>query len=261
MTVGDPGDMTSRLVALLPGGWFPAVAPRLNAVLQGWSNGLSAAFSLLAFVKAQERVGTAQGGFLDLAARDFFGSRVTRLVYEADTAYRARIKFNLTAPRGTWTGMVDMLTQLTGTAPSITQPNAAWQTGGICSLANPSAGGGALAVASLASPGSGAGFIGTLLMPCTVFITVTMPSTGFQVFANINGIGYLSSDARLLQQQAAAALGGGGGIASLGSPTAGGGRVAMVDPNSIPAEITTEFLTDQINDWLPAGYAATVTFH
>lgn len=268
MATGDQNDFVARLLNLMPTGWFPSVAPNIRAVLQGWAVGLSAIYSMIAFVKAQTRLATAQGGFLDLFAQDYFGTRLSRLLVENDTAYRARIKFNLTAPRGTWSGMEAMLQQLTGTAPIIVQPNAVWQTGGIGSLADPAAGGGILSLGRLSDlptgaltadklpallkPGNtiGSGLSGTLLMPCQVYIYVTMPGTGFQAFANINGIGSFAN----------ATIGGGGGIASIGVPVAGGGLVAMVDPNSVPAELTQDFILDQIAEWMPAAYSALVNF-
>jgi len=43
MALGDQNDFTSRLLRLLPTGWFPSAAPRLYAALQGAAASLSAA--------------------------------------------------------------------------------------------------------------------------------------------------------------------------------------------------------------------------
>jgi hypothetical protein len=72
MAMGDQSDFTSRLLRLLPIGWFPSAAPRLNAALQGAAAALSAAFAMLTFVRAQTRVQTASGSFLDLISEGYF---------------------------------------------------------------------------------------------------------------------------------------------------------------------------------------------
>jgi hypothetical protein len=240
MAKGDQADFVARLLRLLPGGWFPSVAPRLWAALQGWAVGLASVFTMQAFARAQMRVSTATGSFLDLCALDFFGvDGLPRLQLEADADYRARIIFNLSAPRGTWPGMVRMITQLTGYPPIIIQPNNPATCGGLATPANPAAGGGLLAL-------DGPGCIGSLTTPGQVFITVQRPTSGYGIFGGLNG----------LATPANPAIGGGYGLATPGNPSAGGGLLCLADAGSLPGYITDAFIYEQVNNWMPAGFVA-----
>src|ERR1700710_2857340 len=87
LRVYDQTDFMGRLLRLLPAGWFPAAAPRLGAVLQAPALMFSLIYGMTVFAKAQQRVASATGAFLDLAAQDFFGSALPRLEYELDPAY------------------------------------------------------------------------------------------------------------------------------------------------------------------------------
>jgi hypothetical protein len=127
---GDPDDMLTRLKLVLPPGWFADTTPILDAVLTGLAAAWSGLYALLATVKAQTRIATASGLFLDMAADDYFGSALPRRASEADAAYSARIRANLLAPRATRTGLVAALTNLTGRAPSVFEPLNATDTGG-----------------------------------------------------------------------------------------------------------------------------------
>jgi hypothetical protein len=245
MATGDQNDMTNRLMALLPSRWFAGATPVLNAVLQAFAQPFAAIYSMLGFVKAQQRIETAQGGFLDLCSQDYFGGALPRLSYEGDSAFAARIQFNLTAPRGTRAGLAGMLTQLTGTAPIIFEPTRPADTGAFGSLASPAAGGGLFCYTANDGTG-GAGAFGTLLMPYQFFVTVQFPATGFLTFAGIAGWGDLASPA----------VGGGFGFGSIASPAAGGGALATVDPESVPGVITEAFIYEQIKNWIPVGSLA-----
>ena len=254
MAAGDQQDMTTRLLGQTPDGWFPSVAPRLYAVLQGPAAMLSAAYGLLAFVKAQGRVSSAQGAFLDLAARDFFGDRLPRLLYEQDEAYAARIKFNLTAPRGTKPGMMEMLTELTGRPPIIFQPNDPRQTGGLATPSNFRAGG-SLPFALGGAGAAGSGALGTLTMPAQVMITAYRPTTGLAVYGYYGGLASPSNFSAGL----------GVGLATPSNFAAGqvtsGGQVssfALVNPNTVPGELTDDDIYQQIADWTAAGYVSWV---
>jgi hypothetical protein len=263
MAVGDQQDFTSRLLRLLPTGWFPSEAPRLNAVLQGAAASLSAAFAMLSFVKAQTRIQTASGSFLDLISQGYFGGELPRLQYESDAAYAGRIRYNLTAPRGTRDGMMQMLQQLTGNTPIIFQPNLPSDCMCLGSLANPEAAGGGSELNSIASggyqtpyPSFGsfrAGFgasaaWGTLLMPCQVFIIVAPPITGLAIYSAYDGYGSMASPAS----------GGAGGLASIASPDIAGAGSPIVNPEALPGEVTDSFIYRQIDDWMPVGYIAWV---
>ncbi len=245
LPVYDSADFTGRLLRLLPGGWFPAAAPRLNAVLQAPALMFSLIYGLILFAKAQQRIASANGAFLDLASQDFLGNALPRLEYELDSDYSARLKYNLTAPRGTQSGMISMLRQLTGNIPNIFQPNNVAQTGGWATQSNPDAGGGAFALYDGAGE-SGAGLWGSMALPCQIFITIEAPLTGYYTFENQGGI----------STQAAPATGGGYGFASQSVPGAGGGMLVFVDPELVPGSITNSIIYQQIAAWMPVGYIA-----
>lgn len=263
MAMGDQSDFTSRLLRLLPTGWFPSAAPRLNAVLQGAAAALSATFAMLTFVKAQTRVQTASGSFLDVISDGYFDGGLPRLQYEADAPYSGRIQYNLTAPRGTRDGMMQMLQQLTGNVPIIFQPNFAVDCMCLASLANPDAAGPGSVLNSISDSGyqapygsfgasAGTATIpawGTLTMPCQVFIIVAPPATGLAIYNGYDGFGSLASPL----------AGGGGGLVSLASPDAAGGGIPLVDPDSLPGEITDSLIYQQIADWMPVGFTAWVS--
>jgi hypothetical protein len=202
---------------------------------------------MLGFVKAQTRVNTATGGWLDLCAADYFGhGGLPRLQYEQDSAYRARILYNLTAPRGTLAGMRGMLTQLTGNVPVIVQPGNPVSCGGLATPANPAAGGGGLAFYNGNTELGGAGNIGSLTMPGQVLITVERPTTGWGIYGGMNG----------LATPATPAIGGGYGLATPGNASAGGGLLCLADESSLLGYVTDSFIYEQVDQWMPAGFVA-----
>lgn len=242
MATGDTNDMAARLIALLPKGWFPKPSPLLHAVALGVGSTFASVYGNLAFVKAQMRLATAQGAFLDLAAADYFGvNGLPRLVYEQDAAYADRIEFNLTAPRGTREGMIGMLTQLTGTAPVIFCPTQPMDTGGLATPGNFAAGGGAFALGGTGA--TGAGGLGSLAMPAQTLITVKLPSTGLAVYAGYSG----------LATPANFSAGGGGGLATPGGFAAGGGSLALTDLSALPGEVDAALIYKQVDEWTAAG--------
>jgi hypothetical protein len=245
LPVYDKADFAGRLLRLLPGGWFPAVAPRLMAVLQAPALMFSLIYGMIMYARNQQRVASASGAFLDLAAQDFFGSTFPRLEYELDPAYAARIRYNLVAPRGTYSGMVSMLQQLTGNSPTIFRPNNVVQTGGWATESNPEAGGGAFAFYDEAGE-SGAGLWGSMALPCQIFISIEAPLTGYYTFADQGG----------LSTQNTPAIGGGYGFGSQSMPAVGGGMLAFVDPDSVPGSITNSIIYQQIAEWMAVGYVA-----
>jgi hypothetical protein len=133
--VGDTNDIVSRLRQVLPARWFGDTAPKLNAILTGFASAWSGLHSLLQSVKAQGRIATASGLFLDMAAVDYFGSYLPRRAGEADAAYRQRIQSNLILPRATRPAVAQAVTALTGRAPRIFEPRNATDTGGYSSIA------------------------------------------------------------------------------------------------------------------------------
>jgi hypothetical protein len=161
--IGDAADMASRLLRVLPNGWFNSAAPLLNAVLLGLGNGWAAIYALIGAVRSQARIMTASGDFLDLAAVDFFGAGLPRWPGESDAGYLIRIEREMLRPRGTRAALSLALTELTGKAPVIFEPALTSDTGGY------TLGGVGYCV--------GGGY-GNLELPFQTFVTAYMPRGG-----------------------------------------------------------------------------------
>ena len=157
--IGDAGDMRSRLRAALPSRWFADVAPVLDGVLAGFADAWSRIFELLDYVRAQGRLASAVGDFLDLFARDFFPDGLRRRDGEGDDSYRARIRRSLLRQRATRPGLVAVVEELTGGTPDVFEP---WRPADI----------GAWNVLG----GYGvAGRWGSLALPLQCFVTIRRP--------------------------------------------------------------------------------------
>lgn len=115
---------------VLPAHWFADSSPILDAVLTGFASAWVGLFSALDTVKAQGRVGTASGIFLDIAAQDYFGSGLARRIAETDTAYALRIQQNLVCPRATRVSVIQAVFDLTGREPVVFEPRNSGDTGG-----------------------------------------------------------------------------------------------------------------------------------
>jgi hypothetical protein len=134
MATGDATDMAGRMLATLPGGWFPDVAPVLGALLAGPAEAQAFVYDLLQTARAQERIATASGSFLDAISADFFDTALPRLLNETDAQFRTRISGELLREKGTRAGLIRALTDLTGRAPIVFEPqniadSGAWDTG------------------------------------------------------------------------------------------------------------------------------------
>lgn len=116
--------------------WFGEITedPNLSAFLQGYVASAQFNVNLLEFVKKQTRIRTSTGGFLDLAAQDYFGNTLRRRSGENDDSYRKRILSNLLAERATRTGLYNALLNLTGRPPIMFEPwnaeDTNWLNGG-----------------------------------------------------------------------------------------------------------------------------------
>ena len=160
MATGDAQDLTARLKALLPGGWFRGPTPVLDGVLAGISAALASAHALAAYARPQTRIATATDAFLDLIGFDHFGGALPRRAREGDDAYRARILAALLAEKGTRRGLVRTLVALTGRTPLVFEPQRPLDTGGY------SAGG--------VGYGAAGGY-GALNVPYQAFVTAYRP--------------------------------------------------------------------------------------
>lgn len=161
--VGDTDDMARRLLAVLPTRWFGDNSSLLRSVLTGVGTAWSAAYQLLQYVIQQARIETSSGLFLDLAAADFLGARLTRRPGESDVSLRLRIEQEMLRPRATRAALTLGLSELTGHTPQIFEPARPADTGGY------SAGGVGFGVA---------GGWGSLELPFQSFVTAFRPSGG-----------------------------------------------------------------------------------
>lgn len=161
MATGSQADIYNRLLRNLPP-WFGDDPPIFGALLQGIAYALAFAYSLIQFAKLQTRIKTATGGFLDMAAADFFGSTLLRKSNETDGSYLTRIVINLFRERATRNAVTKILTDLTGNAPLIVEPRRPADTGGY----------------GVACGYSLAGAYGSLVHQYQAFITAYRPTTG-----------------------------------------------------------------------------------
>lgn len=179
MATGDQADVTSRLWSVIPPSWFPSGAPNVTALLSGTASAASWLYGLIGFAKAQTRLATAVGPFLDLFAFDYLGRAIIRRSKEADDPWRARIKAEILRERVTRAGMSKAISDLTGNAPVIMEP---WNPGDM--------GGLGICLALSGTGAAGAGGVGTLDAAQSL-IQVAPPS--LQAIPNVAGLGsYLS---------------------------------------------------------------------
>ena len=165
-------DIITRLKAALPARWFPDATPVLDALLTGLATPWAALLALIADVRAQSRVATTTGSFLDGASRDYLGARLPRRPSEPDGAFRIRLQLELRRPRATRAALVTMLTDLTGRPPAIYEPSRPADTGGYSTNA-------------LAYGATGAW--GSLQLPFQVFVTARRSNAAS--IANVAGYG------------------------------------------------------------------------
>jgi hypothetical protein len=162
---GDQADFLQRLRAVLPGRWFPDVAPVLESLLSGLASGWTLIYGSLQFVRAQTRIATASGVWLDIIGLDFFGLSLSRRPDEGDASYRRRIQLELFRERGTRAAVTSVLGDLTGRSPVIFEPARTTDTGGY---------GSAAAAGTGLSYGLAGGW-GSLQLPFQSFVTAYRP--------------------------------------------------------------------------------------
>lgn len=120
MAIGDTTDLTSRLQRLVPP-WFGRLdmSPAFAAGLQGAAWALSFVYSLYAFAVLQTRLATMSGGWLDLAAGDYFGDDLRRFGLEQDGIYSRRIRLEILRDRNTRNAIDRAVYDLTANHPAI----------------------------------------------------------------------------------------------------------------------------------------------
>jgi len=121
--------LIDNLRSLLPPAWFGSTTPVLNAVLGGLAEGWQRIFTFLSYAIQQARISTATGGWLDLAALDFFADKIFRRAGESDLIFRHRIMIELLRCRCTRNSVGDYIAVLTGRAPDIFEPRNPGDTG------------------------------------------------------------------------------------------------------------------------------------
>lgn len=124
MATGDQADILSRLRLLLPP-WFPPLgqAPVIDGALTGIAYLLAGSYGLIAFARAQIRIATSTGAWLDLTAWDYFGGRFTRRPGETDATFSARIREEIIRPRVTRSAIRAALIEITGFPVRIIEPS------------------------------------------------------------------------------------------------------------------------------------------
>lgn len=122
--MGDANDIVDRVKRLIPNRWFRWVAPYRDAIIGGLADIAAWNYGWIIYARAQTRLATAYGLWLDILAYDFLGRFIVR-GSTADDAFRSIIRATVLQERVTRAGMVNALTALTGTAPGIFEP---WNT-------------------------------------------------------------------------------------------------------------------------------------
>lgn len=122
---GSSSDILSRVKRLLPTGWFSSTASVRDAVVGALSDAASWCYALTGYAKAQQRLATAYGIWLDILCYDFLGPYLTRGALN-DGAFRALIKATILQERVTRAGMIAAVTAITSKAPQVFEP---WNTG------------------------------------------------------------------------------------------------------------------------------------
>lgn len=165
MAIGDTDFFKGLVLDNLPRGWFDPEGEVINALANAVGEPASLNFGQIAYVAKQTRLSTASDGFLDLASEDYFGRGVMkRRKAEGDEAYRARLQAELLRPLATRAALIDMVEDLTGTPPTILEPNRQPDCGAWGGASGPYLMGYGVA-----------GHYGSLGMPFQFFMTVTRP--------------------------------------------------------------------------------------
>lgn len=162
MATGDKSDITTRLQLSLPKQWFQTDGTVIGAILGALATSWAWAYSLYAYIKLQSRILSATDGWLDVIAGDFFGAAVTRKASQSDASFRTAIIINLFRERATRKAIITVLTQLTGRAPVIMEPQRPADTGAYG--------------ASICGYGS-AGVYGSMLIPSQAFVLAYRPAS------------------------------------------------------------------------------------
>jgi hypothetical protein len=223
MTTGSSSDITSRVKGLIPKRWFKWVAPYRDAIIGGLSDAASLCYNLILYARAQTRLATAYGIWLDIFAYDFLGRTIMRNKL-ADDTFRAIIRATILQERVTRAGMVKALMTLTGKTPSIFEPWNTFDTGAYSNASTP--------YGSMGY-GQGRGGYGSMNLPGQTFIKVARGSPSG--VPNVDGYGNV--------------------IAGYGA-----GSIEYVGPGTELSGVTDAMIYQLINMTKPTGSTCWVAF-
>lgn len=168
--IGSSANLLDRVRGLIQRRWFRWGASYRDAILGGISDSAAWNYTLIGYAKAQTRLSTAYGVWLDIVALDFLGPTLTRQGYQDDT-FRALIRATILQERVTRAGMIAAVTRLTGVAPLVFEP---WNTGDTGAYSNAASG----KTYGQFGYGVGAGGYGNMNLPAQTLMQVyrTAPS-------------------------------------------------------------------------------------
>jgi hypothetical protein len=178
MTIGTAVDILARVKQTLSKGWFKWVAPYRDAVIGGLSDSASWNYGLVIYARAQTRLATAYGLWLDILSFDFLGRFLTRNG-SSDDVFRAVIRATILQERVTRKGMISAILALTGNTPGIFEPWNTFDTGAY-------SGTDGIKYGSMGY-GVGRGGYGNMNLPGQVFINITRGSSSG--VPNVDGYG------------------------------------------------------------------------
>lgn len=162
--IGSAANILDRVKSLLPGRWFSWVAPIRDAIVGGLSDPAAWSYALIAYARAQTRLATAYGLWLDILSFDFLGGELMREGMQ-DDAFRAMIRATVLQERVTRAGMISAITVLTGNTPWVFEP---WNTGDTGAYSNAASG----QTFGQFGYGVGKGGYGSMILPAQTFMKV-----------------------------------------------------------------------------------------
>lgn len=233
MTTGTPSDILDRVKKTLPGRWFAWVAPYRDAVIGGLSDSASWCYGLVGYARAQIRIASAYGIWLDLIARDFLGTYLVRGTLD-DNSFRSRLLATILQERVTRKGMIAAVTAITGNVPVVFEP---WNTGDTGAYSRTRASG--ATQYGQFGYGVGLGGYGNMNLPAQVFMKV---KRGFP--SGIPNVGGWAHTATSIKTP--------GGY--------GGGSLEYAGPSARLSGITDAMIYDVINKTKPTGSIVWVAF-
>lgn len=121
--------LTDQLIELVPPSWTSVEAKKRGGVFWTLMTAIATIFSLvkivIAQVKAQFRLATATGIFLDAYSQDYFGTgtirALPRFIGESDDSFRSRIQAEILRQKATKPGIRRAVAQVTGASPIIVE--------------------------------------------------------------------------------------------------------------------------------------------